>query len=177
MRRFAIIALTIVCLTCSLVGVNETMKKIRYTGLDFWNYFAESNRLECESEKSRDLDCELEVLNQWSQSTNSVAISLCNGQITINDAIDSVRTLLANSPYKGADLRTCYITSGYLRADAAERDTSACFLLLAIKSLQRGAEQTGDKTSAAFFSEHLIPIFKEAKAQSQCLSPTILDPM
>jgi hypothetical protein len=176
MRRFIIIALTIICLTCGLVGVDATRNGIRSSGLDFWNYFAESDQLESVAVKSRNLDCEIEEQNQRGQRTNLVAINLCNGDIVVKDAIESIQTLLQNSSFKDVDLRACYIFAGYLRPDAAERDTYACFLLLTIKSLRLGAVQSGDRISAAFFSDRLMPIYKEVKAQSPGLLSTILEP-
>jgi hypothetical protein len=178
MRRYIIIALAIICLTCGFIGVDAiTTNGIRSSGLDFWNCFAESAQLESMTEKSRDLDGKIKEQKRRSEMINSIAITICNGHITLSDGIELIHRLLENSPYKRVDLRTGYIYAHYLRPEATERDVYACFLLITIKSLQLTSEIKGDRTSAAFFSDRLIHSYEEIVADSQGLLPAILDPL
>jgi hypothetical protein len=178
MRRFIIIPLAITSVTCGLLGIDALARHgTDSSGLDYWNYFDESDRFKTVTENGRDLDCELQKINQRREMINLVAISLCNGRISVGDAISSTQALVQNSSYNCVHIRTVYISFRYLQPNAAERDTFACFLLLWIKRMQVATEQSGDKTSAIFLSDRLIKIYGEMKVQSLELLPAILDPV
>jgi hypothetical protein len=176
MCQFRILLLIVICVVFALGFVSAIVPNwMCESGLDFWSYSSEADHLREIKEEGRYLDQEIEVSEQRIEMKNRIALSLCKGQITLDEAIATIATIVHASPQWFDRLRHSYIAVRIIDAKSSEREIMICYLLLGISNLLLEEETVGQSASdssdsqAASLRKRLAQLNEEVRAQAPSL--------
>ena len=118
----------------------------------------------CDStDQRRDLDEEGEMIRQRTTLTEDIATRLCEGQLTLTEAIDAIEPLVRISPRWFRSVRLSYQSFSRVSPTATEREVIVVYLLHKIGQLADQARERGDMSRATAISarraelEHVTP--------------------
>jgi hypothetical protein len=99
-----------------------------------------------------------------------IAAALCEGHLTLSEAIEGITTLAGTAPEWFAQLRDSYYTHVVVSSTAIDRDVVFRYLLLKIEMMRLSAELQGDTTRAIAISARLVQLEGELLQIEMCQS-------
>lgn len=166
MDAFAKTLAAVPCLTLGLLGaLAAAPDRARDAGVDFWNTDAEQNRLEAAGAEARRLEAVGDRQAARLAESERLASGLCDGRLTLDEAVDGLAAVANDNPDWFATLRSNLCSYWSLPQTAADRDVLTRYLRGRIASIQRGALESGDASRAAFVRERLIRFDEEVSRQ------------
>jgi hypothetical protein len=136
-------------------------------GLDFWNLGNDKASLSNEIDEGRNWDNALELVQRRREATVSIAYRLCEGSITLDEAVDSITALAQTLPDWLPALRVSYRETGAIPQTATERDVVTCYLLITIRGMLHAAESLNETSRAAFLSASITRLDEEVRLHAK----------
>jgi hypothetical protein len=175
MRRFAAVPAVVLGVAAAVAGASQAaLEWTRNAGLDFWNLSAERAQLHATREREQDLDARYEAGRRRQEAAEGIAAALCDGTITLAEAIERARALATADPELFAQRAFGYRRAGHVGPNATERDITIRYLLIKIESMRWAAEQQGDPSRAACLSTRLAQLEEELRPAST--TPSVIPP-
>jgi hypothetical protein len=136
-------------------------------GLDFWNLGNEQALLRSEINEGRSWDNAHEQVQRRREATQHIVQRLCEGGITLNEALDATSAMAQTYPGWLASLKVSYSNGRVLPPTATDRDVLTCYLLTTIKGKLLTAEELNETSRSAFLSACLARLTKEARVHAK----------
>ena len=171
MRRPAIIPLVLICATVVFAGVTQaTPEWSKAAGLDFWNLGHEEAQRRAVTTQGEQLNAQCERVLRRMEAVEHIAAALCEGHLTLSEAIEGITTLAGTAPEWFAQLRDSYYTHVVVSSTAIDCDVVFRYLLLKIEMMRLSAELQGDTTRAIAISARLVQL-EGNFLRSRCANP------
>ena len=162
MRRFVTVPAVLLCAALAFAGIAQFAPEwIRANGLDFWNVQDVQTQLRDITEQTRELEYRDVTERQRDSIATNIAASLCDGYLTLNEALSALHQLARNSPEWITKMRLSYRDTQDLPVTASDGEVLSCFLLIKIKALCIAAEVAGDVSRADFLATRLTSFEEE----------------
>ena len=165
MRRLATVSVVMTSLL--VIGVVSVAKSApawtHANGLDFWNLGHDEDRLRREIDEGQNWDNAREQLQRRRELTQHITHRLCEGSISLDEAVDSISTLAQAYPRWFEAVQISYRETGVILPTATDRDVLTRYLLTAIKGMLLHAEGLNDTSRSAFLSARLARLTAEGQ--------------
>ncbi len=123
--------------------------------MEFRDISADSAQLRVLAAEDQKWEAELERARGRETVGHDIAAALCDGRITLEEAIESVMTLADDSPDWVVMLRSRYCYHGYVPSTASNHDVMTRYLRIQLESMKSVAESAGDRPRVVSLSAHL----------------------
>jgi hypothetical protein len=167
MRRFATVIVALFCVAFAFAGLTQAAPEWTHAnGLDFWKLDDALAQLRETAEEEQDLEDRAAAERRRVEVVTDIASSLCDGRLTLNEALNALCDRALSSPDWLARTRVIYVERQGISATSTDREVMSRYLLIKIRWMQECAEQAGDTSRAAFLSARMASIEEEMRLQA-----------
>jgi hypothetical protein len=167
MRRFATGIVALLCVVFAFAGLTQAAPEWTHdNGLDFWNLGKVQAQLRETAEEKQDLEERVAAERKRIEVATNIASSLCDGHLTLNEALNALCDLARSDSDWLAATRLIYGEAQGISAAATDREVMSRYLLIKIRWMQSCADQSGDASRAAFLSARHASIEEEIRLQT-----------
>ena len=175
MRSVATVSTVLLGVAAIFGGVSQAAPEwTRIVGLDFWNLSAERATIRANTEREQELSATSATERRRAEVTDGLVVSLCDGTMTLAEAVDRVKALATVNPEWFTRIGDQYRRVQRVAPNATDRDIALCYLFIKMDTLRCAEELRGNPSRAAFISARAVQLNEELRSEKMDSAVTAL---